>query len=91
MKKILAIIVTYNRKEDLENCISSLQEQSVHDFDILVVNNGSSDGTKEYLDNKNGIIVIHQENLGGAGGFHAGMKYMMEHDYEWLWMMDDDG
>lgn len=87
----LVIIVTYNRKNALERCILSLRKQSIHVFDILIVNNGSTDGTKEYLEGENDLIVIHQENLGGAGGFYAGMKYMMEHGYEWLWMMDDDG
>jgi rhamnopyranosyl-N-acetylglucosaminyl-diphospho-decaprenol beta-1,3/1,4-galactofuranosyltransferase len=56
-----------------------------------VVNNGSSDGTKEFLDNEDGLLTIHQANLGGAGGFYAGMKYMMDNGYDWLWMMDDDG
>lgn len=91
MNKILALIVTYNRKEDLRSCIGALRHQTRQDFDILVVNNGSSDGTKEFLDNEDGLLTIHQANLGGAGGFHAGMKYMMDNGYDWLWMMDDDG
>lgn len=90
--KILALIVTYNRIDDLKNCIDALKKQSFQNFDILIVNNGSNDGTKEFLDSlRDNIIVIHQENLGGAGGFYAGMKYMYENGYEWLWMMDDDG
>ena len=89
--KVLAVIVTYNRRDDLQHCISSLRKQTLQDFDILVVNNGSTDGTKEYLDDEQGLIVIHQENLGGAGGFYAGQKYAMDHGYEWVWMMDDDG
>lgn len=91
MNQILALIVTYNRKEDLRCCIGALRHQTRQDFDILVVNNGSSDGTKEFLDNEDGLLTIHQANLGGAGGFHAGMKYMMDNGYDWLWMMDDDG
>ena len=49
-KKILAVIVTYNRVNDLKNCVNSLRRQTYRYFDILVVNNGSIDGTKEYLD-----------------------------------------
>ena len=88
---ILAVIVTYNRRDDLQHCISSLRKQTLSGFDILVVNNGSTDGTKEYLDNEQGLIVIHQENLGGAGGFYAGEKYAYDNGYEWVWLMDDDG
>ena len=91
MNKVIVTIVTFNRKNDLENCLFALSKQTYKKFDILVVNNGSTDGTKEYLDEQENIVVIHQENLGGAGGFYAGMKYMFEHNYEWLWMMDDDG
>ncbi len=89
--KILAVIVTYNRRNDLRHCISSLRKQTFRGFDILVVNNGSTDGTKEYIDNEQGLIVIHQENLGGAGGFHVGEKYAYDNGYEWVWLMDDDG
>lgn len=88
---VLAIIVTYNRLECLKECLVALNKQTYKNFDILVVNNGSTDGTKEYLENRSDILKIHQENLGGAGGFYAGMRYMYEHHYEWLWMMDDDG
>ncbi len=92
MNKILAIIVTYNRLSDLNKCIVALQMQSYKDFDICIVNNGSTDGTDNWLkSNGEGLIVINQENLGGAGGFYAGQKYAMEHGYDWIWMMDDDG
>lgn len=56
-----------------------------------MVNNGSTDGTKEWLARQTDIITINQENLGGAGGFYTGMKYMYDNGYEWLIMMDDDG
>jgi rhamnopyranosyl-N-acetylglucosaminyl-diphospho-decaprenol beta-1,3/1,4-galactofuranosyltransferase len=88
---ILAIIVTHNRLHDLKRCLESLYHQSVNDFDILVVNNASTDGTAKYLLLQPNIMHINQANLGGAGGFHTGMKYMYDHDYKWLWMMDDDG
>jgi rhamnopyranosyl-N-acetylglucosaminyl-diphospho-decaprenol beta-1,3/1,4-galactofuranosyltransferase len=89
--KVLVIIVTYNRLNDLKDCISALQKQTYKDFDILVVNNGSTDGTKEWLDSQEFLHIIHQDNLGGAGGFYSGMKYMVENRYSWLLMMDDDG
>lgn len=89
---ILAVVVTYNRLELLKRCISALNNQTYHDFDILIVNNGSTDGTKEWVDSlPDSIIKLHQDNLGGAGGFYAGQKYAMDNGYEWVWMMDDDG
>ncbi len=89
---VLVLIVTFNRLMDLKVCIEALKQQCFQCFDILVVNNGSTDGTQEWLAKQNNIITINQQNVGGAGGFYAGMAYMMEHEqYDWLVMMDDDG
>lgn len=91
-ERILAIVVTYNRLEFLKRCVQALLSQTFKDFDILIINNGSTDGTKEWLDTlPDSIIRIHQDNFGGAGGFYTGQKYGMENNYDWVWMMDDDG
>ena len=91
MKSVLCVVVTYNRLNCLVECLEALRSQTEKKFNILVVNNGSTDGTQEYLKRQNDIFTIHQANLGGAGGFYAGMKYGYEHNYEWIWLMDDDG
>lgn len=88
---IAAVIVTYNRIVDLKLCIDAVKKQTMP-CDIIVVNNGSTDGTKEYLDSiPNEVKAIHQNNMGGAGGFYAGSKYAYDNGYKWIWMMDDDG
>ena len=95
ISKTVAIIVTYNRLELLKECINSLLN-SDEVVDILVVNNNSTDGTKEYLNNlsnngKNKTYVYNLEtNLNGAGGFNFGIKKALEHNYKYLWIMDDD-
>ncbi|MDR3129537.1 MAG: glycosyltransferase [Tannerellaceae bacterium] len=46
------------------------------------------------LDGKTNIRIVYiykHLNDGGAGGFYAGMKVAYHDEYEWLWMMDDDG
>lgn len=88
---ILAVVVTYNRLDCLKECVAALRMQTYKQFEILIINNGSIDGTKEWVEKQNDLLLINQENLGGAGGFYTGMKYMYDHHYEWLWMMDDDG
>lgn len=87
--RICTVVVTYNRLALLKDAIEALKVQT-EPSDILVVNNGSTDGTKEYLDGQTELLVIHQENLGGAGGFYAGMKYAAEKGYDFAWVMDDD-
>ena len=90
MKAIAAIIVTHNRLALLKECIDSIRQQTFPDFQIIVVNNASTDGTHEWLSNQSDIITISQDNLGGAGGFFTGIKYAAENQYEYCWLMDDD-
>jgi GT2 family glycosyltransferase len=90
MKKIAVVITTYNRINFLKELIESIRKQTFHDFQIIVVNNASNDGTEEWLKVQNDVITITQENSGGAGGFFTGMKYTCESGYQYCWLMDDD-
>ena len=92
MAETLAIVVTFNRLEKLKKCLESLGKQTHRDFDVLVVDNASTDETGAYLAEQTGKVAVltEKENVGGAGGFHDGMKYGTEHGYKYLWLMDDD-
>ncbi len=94
MKKVIAVVVTYNRKTLLEECINSLLNQDYKDLDILVVDNNSTDNTheyiKKYIDNKHVKYINTLENLGGAGGFNFGIKMSINLSYDYIWIMDDD-
>ena len=73
MKKVAAIVVTYNRKKLLLENIKALLAQTYRNLDILIIDNCSTDGTKdaiqEYIKNKSIIYVNTGSNLGGDGGF----------------------
>lgn len=90
MKNITAVVVTYNRKKLLIRCIEHLRQQTIELNSIIVVNNGSTDGTDVWLDSQKDLDVIHQENVGGSGGFYRGIKHAFEKGYDWIWCMDDD-
>jgi len=90
MNNIAAVVVTYNRLTLLKECIASLKGQSHGLSSIIVVNNGSTDGTLEWLEAQNDILLITQENLGGAAGFYRGIKDAYAKGYDWVWVMDDD-
>jgi GT2 family glycosyltransferase len=92
MKKVCAIVVTYNRAELLRSCIESLLLQRPLDG-IIVVDNCSGDGTHVYLSalvNEHFHVYRMNENTGGAGGFHYGLRKSVELGYEYSWIMDDD-
>lgn len=92
--RTIAIVVTYNRKELLMQSIQALLKQSYRNFDILVVDNGSSDGTKEaiqhWIDSGTVFYLNTGQNIGGAGGFNVGIRWAAEAGYDVLWIMDDD-
>jgi GT2 family glycosyltransferase len=95
MKKVCAVIVTFNRPELLCRCVERLLQQ-VYPLDILIYDNHSSQDTKSELEKrnllKNNVTYFYaDENSGGSGGFHNGMKMAMEKNYDALWLMDDDG
>jgi len=87
---ICVVLVTYNRLALLMECVGALRRQTRPVEKILVINNGSTDSTREWLDTQVDLWVIHQENLGGAGGFYRGVKEAHAAGYDWLWLMDDD-
>ena len=87
--KVIAVIVTYNRLELLKKCLRAVNEQTRKPDHIIVINNGSTDDTKEWLSEQN-VITYTQENSGGAGGFSYGVKMAYGHGADWIWLMDDD-
>ncbi len=88
--KVLASIVTFNRLELLERCINNLQTQTREVDDILIINNSSTDGTKEFLIKKK-LDHINQKNSGSAGGWFTAINYAISKNYDFIWLMDDDG
>ena len=91
-KKVGVIILTYNRLSLLKITICKVLAQSYSPEEILVVDNNSNDGTREYLENLGNVTkILLDENTGPAGGFYEGVKYFAEKtEVEYIWMMDDD-
>lgn len=86
---IIAVVVTYNRKELLKRNIHCLQQNKPLSS-IVIVNNGSTDGTTQWLETQEGLTVINQANVGGSGGFYTGIQYAYQAGADWIWCMDDD-
>lgn len=88
--KTLAVIVTHNRCALLSRCVDHLLLQSRSPDEILVINNASTDGTIEMLARRS-VPFVSQENVGSAGGWHRGIHHAMNHGFDAVWLMDDDG
>lgn len=91
MEKVIAVVVSYNRQVLLSECISALRNQSRRLDAILVINNGSTDNTEQWLSEQEDITFITQSNTGSGGGFNTGINWAYKAGYSWIWCMDDDG
>ncbi|WP_394938876.1 glycosyltransferase family 2 protein [Psychromicrobium sp. YIM B11713] len=92
--KIAAVVVTYNRVQKLGRVLDSILGQSRSVDRLVVVDNASTDTTKQLLKEYEGDprldIVTLETNSGGAGGFAKGMERVYELGLDWAWIMDDD-
>ena len=94
---VAALVVTYNRKALLVECLDAILAQEFKPATIVVVDNASTDGTDALFAEGGELASIPglryfrmTENLGGAGGFKEGIKRCMEMGCDWIWLMDDD-
>jgi GT2 family glycosyltransferase len=72
---ISVVVVNYNGKKFLDNCLSSLVNQTYQVFEVIVVDNGSSDDSPAYIRERYPSVILVEtgSNLGFAGGTNAGI------------------
>lgn len=88
------VIVTYNRQVLLKECLEHVSNQTLAFERIVVVNNCSTDGTKDILKDYESdprFIIKHEDtNHGGAGGFKIGLEIASKELLDWILIIDDD-
>ena len=94
MKKILLIIPAYNEEKSILNVVNKIYNYNKEintKYDVVVINDGSSDNTEKILceNNINHIKLI--SNLGIGGAVQTGYKYALENDYDIAVQFDGDG
>lgn len=95
-KAISAVVVTYNRKALLMECLEAILNQTYPVDKIILIDNASTDGTqsdlkeKGYLDLPVMEYVLMEKNTGGSGGFYEGLSRARNMHSDWVWIMDDD-
>jgi len=88
--KHLAIVPAYNEAETVETVIDSLRLHAPV-FDVLVVDDGSTDGTGEVAERAGAMVVRHPFNLGIGGAVQSGFVFALERGYEYAVQVDGDG
>jgi GT2 family glycosyltransferase len=93
---VCALVVTYNRRELLAECLDAVFGQTRRPEELIVVDNASTDGTPEllrehgYLERPEVSYLRLDANLGSSGGFARGFEAARRSSADWLWVMDDD-
>lgn len=83
-KKLTVIVPLYNQEKYIEQCVKSIMYQTYKDIDILIIDDGSTDGSynicNRLAENDNRIRIVKQENKGPSGARRTGIDYS-ETDY----------
>ena len=93
----IVIIPTYNEKENIEAIIRAVTGLQEHAFDILIIDDGSPDGTADIVKRlmaaefKDRVFLVERQGKLGLGtAYIAGFKWALEHHYEYVFEMDAD-
>lgn len=90
--EVFAVVLTYNNYQDTRECLQSLLASDCKDFRVLVVDNGSQDGTPQQVRREfPGVQVIeNSENLGVPAGFNVGFRHALQNGAEAILMLNND-
>lgn len=87
--KRLIIVPAYNEKKQIASVIKGIRKYS--DAEIVVIDDGSEDGTAECAGSVGARVIRHPFNMGAGVAVQTGYKYALENDYDTLLQIDGDG
>jgi len=90
MTRCLAVVPAYNEAATVGRVVRSIRE-TLPFFDVLVVDDGSTDATATEATRAGALVVTHPFNLGIGGAVQSGFEYALENDYDYLVQVDADG
>lgn len=93
MKKVAIVILNYKNSKDTIECVESLERISYKNFEIVIVDNDSRDGSIELLKNQfkdKHIILDSKKNGGFAYGNNVGIKYALKNGADYILLINND-
>ncbi|MEE8138602.1 MAG: glycosyltransferase family 2 protein [Thermoanaerobaculia bacterium] len=90
--KVAAIVLNYNGRDVTLQTLASLRQMTYGNFGLIVVDNGSTDGSYQAVAEAfpDVVQVRTEKNLWAAGGANLGMRYVLERDYDYILMLNND-
>ena len=91
-KKVAIVLVNWNSFELTKDSLESLRLTKFNDYDCIVVDNGSVDGSGDLIEKQfpNCIVLKSSTNKGFTGGNNLGIVYALQNDYEYIMMLNND-
>ncbi len=92
MKRVDVVVLNWNGWQDTLACLASLARLDYPDFRLLVVDNGSTDGSAEKIRQAMPLVELLQTgaNLGFGGGCNAGLRHALAGNAEYVWLVNSD-
>jgi GT2 family glycosyltransferase len=90
--KVSTVVLNWNAKEVLRECLESLQQSAFPLHRVIVVDNASADGSVEMVKDlfPNVTVIENSENLGAPGGRNVGLKAALQEQIDYLYTLDND-
>jgi len=91
-KKVAIVILNWNGLQDTIECLHSVLQSDYSFFDVIVVDNGSSDASTVEIPRlfPSVIFIATGDNLGWAGGNNVGIKYALQNKYDYVFLLNND-
>ena len=91
--KVFAVVLAFNHVEDTRECLNSfISAAQEMDFQMILVDNGSSDATQEIVGTEFPQVYVlrSEKNLGVAGGYNLGIKYAHDNGADYILIANND-
>ncbi|HWP83091.1 MAG TPA: glycosyltransferase family 2 protein [Bacteroidota bacterium] len=90
--RVVAVVLNWNRFEETKECVWSLLKTTYTSLEVLIVDNGSTDGSAEKLrETFRQLILLERATNGGyAAGNNTGIRYALEHEADYVLILNND-
>lgn len=89
---IFILVLNWNGYKDTIECVESLQRLAYPNYEIVLIDNGSTDGSQNILKDrfKELTLIENEENLGFADGNNVGIKHALRHNADYIFLLNND-